>query len=465
MNNPLARLKMPWNTPEETPPIASYARPNIREGEVRASSVRDLSLLGWSQDAVWSASDYNTAAWTQHTLTFANGQYYTVAAGNTGNMAAKTYIYFNPRTSKTAYQQTTHASQVIGPNSILIAVCAPNADTSKKANYQVFGGSGGVGISITADYILVNELSAITADMGSLTAGEIVIGSSNKLWLNEGNDGALNIGGSTKASAPFRVTSGGVLTATNATVRGTIQGTAGGFGGASYDKVTITATGMQLAAGADITLADDIGDPGIFYFGAGGKTSISKQLGDIFVQNNQAQGNADDPAIYLISRRVDGGGAEVVASTLYVSTDASDQRYGGYTGDYFNMLATYLYTHNVYPNADNSYSLGASGARYNEVWAANGTIQTSDIRLKKDITALPYGLDEVLQFETILYRPIEGGPLQIGLVAQNILQLCPEVVRIGDDEQKTLHLIYERLIPVLAKAIQELHQRSLHGGY
>jgi hypothetical protein len=66
-----------------------------------------------------------------------------------------------------------------------------------------------------------------------LASGSIIVGSTNKIWINDTADGALNIGGATKASAPFRVTSAGVLTATNATITGTIKGS-----GNQYFEIT-----------------------------------------------------------------------------------------------------------------------------------------------------------------------------------------------------------------------------------
>ena len=71
--------------------------------------------------------------------------------------------------------------------------------------------------TITADKLNVSSLSAISANLGSVTAGQIVVGSSNKLWLNEANDGRLAIGGTTKTSAPFMVSAAGHLDATDAT--------------------------------------------------------------------------------------------------------------------------------------------------------------------------------------------------------------------------------------------------------
>jgi len=61
---------------------------------------------------------------------------------------------------------------------------------------------------IGPDFIRTDNLAAISANLGSVTAGSIVVGSSNKLWLNDDTTAptvALAIGGSTKASAPFLV--------------------------------------------------------------------------------------------------------------------------------------------------------------------------------------------------------------------------------------------------------------------
>lgn len=64
----------------------------------------------------------------------------------------------------------------------------------------------------------VANLSALSANLGSVSAGQIVVGSTNKLWLNDGNDGTLRIGGSTKSAAPFQVSAAGYLTAADGAI-------------------------------------------------------------------------------------------------------------------------------------------------------------------------------------------------------------------------------------------------------
>lgn len=63
------------------------------------------------------------------------------------------------------------------------------------------------------------------------------------------------------------------------------------------------------------------------------------------------------------------------------------------------------------PGADNTYSFGKSGSRWSEIWAANGTIQTSDIRDKDIAARIPGALAAaaVDQVEPIMFRWKVGG--------------------------------------------------------
>src|SRR6218665_1125500 len=82
------------------------------------------------------------------------------------------------------------------------------------------------------------------------------------------------------------------------------------------------------------------------------------------------------------------------------------------------------------PATDNAMTLGASGARWSAVWAATGTIQTSDSRQKTDIAPSDLGLDFILARDPVRYRWIIGGHAageprpgrrtHYGLVAQQV---------------------------------------------
>lgn len=113
----------------------------------------------------------------------------------------------------------------------------------------------------------------------------------------------------------------------------------------------------------------------------------------------------------------------------------------------------------VAPTTDNSFSLGKNTLRWSAVWSANGTIQTSDLRLKKDINALNYGLREVMQLRPVRYNWISNGNGdKIGLIAQEVKEIVPEVV-VGNEEEELLGMNYAELVPVLINAIKEQQQQ------
>jgi hypothetical protein len=109
------------------------------------------------------------------------------------------------------------------------------------------------------------------------------------------------------------------------------------------------------------------------------------------------------------------------------------------------------------PGTDNYNDVGNSSYRWDDIYATNNVIQTSDIRLKENINTLSYGLNEIMQLNPVSYtwidRPEKG--TKLGLVAQEVLSIIPEAVDIGTDTNRTLGLRYSDFIPVLIKAVQE----------
>jgi hypothetical protein len=113
-----------------------------------------------------------------------------------------------------------------------------------------------------------------------------------------------------------------------------------------------------------------------------------------------------------------------------------------------------------YPITDNIKDLGRIGNRWDDVYATNGIIQTSDKRLKTDINDIKYGLKEILELRPVSYKWIDNPEkgLRLGLIAQETQPVIGEIVDVGDDKDKTLGLRYSELIPVLIKSIQEQQQ-------
>jgi hypothetical protein len=149
---------------------------------------------------------------------------------------------------------------------------------------------------------------------------------------------------------------------------------------------------------------------------------------------------------------------------------------------------------NLVPGADDSYSCGVSGVRWSAIWAANGTIQTSDARAKTEISNSVLGLDFIQRLRPVSYKWIEGGrsvesittddengdpvfnPVEsiapgtrrhFGLIAQEVKEVLPEGVDFGgwvltdkDDPDSQQALRYDQFIAPLIKAIQELSAKN-----
>ena len=89
-------------------------------------------------------------------------------------------------------------------------------------------------------------------------------------------------------------------------------------------------------------------------------------------------------------------------------------------------------------------------------WSAH-----SDIRLKKNIKPLNYGLNEITNLRPVRFDYIEdisnNDSHRMGFIAQEVIPLIPEAIT-GSDETKYSLAITE-LMPAMVNAIKELNDR------
>ncbi len=81
----------------------------------------------------------------------------------------------------------------------------------------------------------------------------------------------------------------------------------------------------------------------------------------------------------------------------------------------------------------------------------------SDIRLKTGVTNLKYGLNEVLRLHPVswTWKTDSENRRQVGLIAQEVRPLLPELIVEGTDKGHLLSMNYLGLLPIMIKAIQE----------
>ena len=138
----------------------------------------------------------------------------------------------------------------------------------------------------------------------------------------------------------------------------------------------------------------------------------------------------------------------------------------------------------IFPFTDNSCLLGKGSFRWSAVWAANGTIQTSDQRAKSDITDAQLGSEFIKNLRPVSYKWIEGGRRHTGeydgngncvyesvagtrthwgFIAQEVKQAVDNagvdfggwVLTDNNDPDSQQALRYDQFIAPLTKALQE----------
>lgn len=90
----------------------------------------------------------------------------------------------------------------------------------------------------------------------------------------------------------------------------------------------------------------------------------------------------------------------------------------------------------------------------------NDVTAFSDGRLKEDIQPITGGLEKVMQLQGVTYKrnDVSDPKTQIGVIAQQVEPVLPEVVLTAEDEMGTKSVDYAKMTAVLIEAIKELKQ-------
>ena len=178
-------------------------------------------------------------------------------------------------------------------------------------------------------------------------------------------------------------------------------------------------------------------------------------------------------------------GASALVTTVAGQTLTNKAFVGGSIGQ-FSPTPTTSIACDMPAGTDNVYSVGLSGFRLKEIWAANGTIQTSDVREKTNIISSVLGLGfieslnpvsyqwkvgkNVVSFDeenNIIVTPCPGKRTHFGLIAQEVKAALPEGVDFGgwiltdsDYPDSPQALRYDQFIAPLIKAVQELSAKQ-----
>jgi uncharacterized coiled-coil protein SlyX len=128
-----------------------------------------------------------------------------------------------------------------------------------------------------------------------------------------------------------------------------------------------------------------------------------------------------------------------------------------------NLFNTTVIGYNAKATQNNMIVLG--NPLVNRIGGPVGWTSSSDVRIKKNIRDIHYGLSTVMQLRPVEYTLISSDLKQVGFIAQEVNKLVPEVITgtEGDLEKgDILGITYANLVAVLTKAIQE-QQKQIDG--
>jgi hypothetical protein len=107
-------------------------------------------------------------------------------------------------------------------------------------------------------------------------------------------------------------------------------------------------------------------------------------------------------------------------------------------------------------------SAGATAVSANTITGGVYTLQanTSDIRLKRSIESLPYGINDIIKLRPVSFYTTnsEDTKRNIGFIAQELKEVIPESVFGEETENSYLTVNYDYIVPVLVKAVQDLYK-------
>lgn len=192
---PTTVVELPYHQP-----VPDSVIPDLRNGillpringytELRRGTVFMESLVvgarTWNHNLTWTATDYNTASWGSGAIRFSDGTSYSIDAGNTGDISATTYIYFD---GTSVLKTTTTYTDAVGDTKVLLAIVQVAGDTDAKSIITALNSPG---TTIDGNKVVTGKIvSTDGKTYFDLDGDEILMndGSNDRLHLGYDADG------------------------------------------------------------------------------------------------------------------------------------------------------------------------------------------------------------------------------------------------------------------------------------
>jgi hypothetical protein len=286
-----------------------------------------------------------------------------------------------------------------------------------------------------------NAAMGYTAAEGLILTGQ---GSTNDVTIkNDADADVIEIPtGTTNVTVAGTLGTGGAITSG----AGLLIADAGTIGSASdTDAISISSNGSIVMSGATVTVSGalgvsgettlsthlNMGDNDIIKLGAGSDLQLSHNGTNSIIDNNT-------------------GSLLIQSDALTLESDSGED----YLTAAVNGAVTLFY--------DNASKLATASGGVNVTGTLTATTEvtvSSDVRFKSNIETINSALDKVKAMRGVYFdkHGVEDRR-SVGVIAQEMQEVMPEVVVTDDTEDKHLSVAYGNLVGVLIEAVKELSE-------
>jgi Chaperone of endosialidase len=340
-----------------------------------------------------------------------------------------------------------------------VAKIGGDLSVTGKLTADNFAGNGAGLSNVTpADNSVTSaKLAQDSASLSKLSGGEMVIRAGN-VGIGTANDpqNRLHVGPGTSSILPTRVNAvvasnapdAGIAIAQNSGVNVLVQASgAGGYFGTTSNHPLVLRTNDL-----DRVVVDTSGDLTVT-----GITKTKKlRLGNKWLVSGEGDAHANDDWLRLFNIQGTGYFGGFAAGKLYSGTTTFTQK--------LQLGNKWLLSGegDAHANDDWLRLFNIQGTGYfggfaaGRLWTIGGTVQGSDLRLKTNVSSLVHMVDKLVALRGVRFKwrnAREDDSYRIGLIAQEVEGVLPEVIETGPDGMKGIN--ESGLVAAIVTAIKE----------
>jgi hypothetical protein len=187
-----------------------------------------------------------------------------------------------------------------------------------------------------------------------------------------------------------------------------------------------------------------------------GKICVGNSAGDCSGTGGTVITSNDISANLFFTNNIHSPIMRLGGGRLYTIADASDPNYYIQAGAWNTGLEFHQYEggFRFFTNAGEIASISSGGAIYSAGGVtAPSFIYSSDESLKANVTLLNNALEKVKQLEGVSFNWKNTGRADIGLIAQDVEKVIPEIVHTNEEGLKSVE--YGNLVAILIEAVKE----------